>query len=358
MGTPSAEAAPGTSARKSAVADEQETTAPPLTDDEKVLLRRCFRIRTLTDDEIVFPIMNPAASKVAWLTFMSFCVVCTMLTCRWVYVPSEAPSLLWLLLSVFPMYGLLWLAAWKRSFLVLKRGLRTMLVDLGDGVWSIRLPQGVAPSTWDFPTASIPFRIGSDEVERVEAAAVIERYAGLSLSAPIEVTPLGLLQKCGVDLVGYDEESVSLANFGAIGSGVLAFALFLYSSALVYPLVAMCIGFCSTAGPRDSPVWVWVFVTMLTTLGAMLLLSAGRESSVATFRMGRREVLLYRGGTETVHRVHENAVAVTSDGDAGQFVVVQKVFSASPICGTANLLAGFLRKYLAPEQPKQTMSDM
>ena len=73
----------------------------------------------------------------------------------------------------------------------------------------------------------------------------------------------------------------------------------------------------------------------------------GRATNVATFLRGKRKVVHHCRGVVRTCDVHESTVRVVGDGDAGEMVMMSDVFSCAPICGTGNLLAGFLRKYLA-----------
>ncbi len=325
------------------MSDGAQTPAAHLTEDEKALLRRCYRIKKISDDEIVFPLTAPAIAKAAWFTMFWFLLALFLVIARWVD-SKLGPSIPWLLLGAFPTFFLIWLADRGRRFLVLKRGTRSMFIDLGDGQWTIELPHGCSPADWDFPTASVPARVTSDEVERVEASAILERFLGASLGEDSERSFLPLLAESGADVVGYDENSVSIANFGSarqwvVGVGV---AMLTAPGIAFFPFVFL---------PTYATV-IAVAAAILSTLGPCWIVYDGRRASVATFRKGKREVFLRHRGTVRTFDAHEGAVRVVGDGDAGELVIVQGVFSCSPICGTANLLAGFLRKYLAPPKGK------
>jgi hypothetical protein len=67
---------------------------PPLTEDEKALLRRCYRVRSISDHAIVFP-LAPAKDKAAFMTFAWLLCVGFFLGRRWGVVLKEAPSSLW-----------------------------------------------------------------------------------------------------------------------------------------------------------------------------------------------------------------------------------------------------------------------
>ena len=327
-----------------AMSDTSQSASPPLlTENEKALLRRCYHIKKITDDEIVFPLTAPSIAKAAWFTMFWFLLALMPVSVRWVD-HKLGPSISWLLLGVFPTFFLIWLADQGRRFLVLKRATRTMLIDLGDGRWTIDLPHGCSPADWDFPTASVPVRMTSDEVERVEAWAILQRFSGSSLSEKGESSYLPILEKCGADLVGYDEESISIANFGSARQWVACAG----AAMLAAPTIAMC---CYLLLPTNTPA-IAVVTGILSTLGPCWIVYDGRRASVATFLKGKREVFFRHRGTVRTYDVHEGAVRVVGDGDAGELVVVPGVFSSSPPCGTANLLAGFLRKYLAPPKGK------
>lgn len=323
---------------------------PPLTDEEKALLRRCYRIKRMTDDEIVFPVTANATWLAVLFSLFWFIMVAGFLVLRWNFLPRSAPSFAWMILGVVPTYGLIWLAGWRRVLLRLARGARTMVVDLGDGKWTIQLPQGTSPAAWDFPTASIPVRPGADPVELVNAAEVLERFSGLSPDAPDEVTGLGLLRQCGADVVGYDSEEVSLANATSTRGLSIIAGLTMLHAPLLWPMVAAILS--DLSGGRwaflDVPVSAAAALALTAALGPALIVWDGRPSSVATFRRGKREVVMFHRGATRVHDVHENAVGTVSGGDASETVIVRPVFSFAPLGDTAPLLAGFLRRHLAP----------
>ena len=341
------------------MSDEPQASVPsPLSYDETALLRRCYRVGKITDEEIVFPVAVVASAKAAWLTMFWFACLAVFLICRWGDIPKEAPSLVWLLLGVFPTYGLIWLAAHRPSHVILKRGTRTMIVDLSDGRWTIQLPQGVPPANWDFPTASIPVRVGADEVERVNAGEVLERFVGLSPSDPMDTTSaLGLLEECGADVVGYDDDNVSIANFGSGRSIAILVGLILLCGPMLYSVIVPFVELASRSDVSAPPLSLSIILTAGGSLGGVLIALDSRPSSVATFRRGKRQVHLLRRGRDHVYEIHESAVSVISDGDVGELVSVPEVFSCSPINGTANLLAGFLRRHLAPLKKKPTTRD-
>lgn len=322
------------------MSDEAQTPAVHLTEDEKAVLRRCYRIKKISDDEIVFPLTAPAIAKAAWFTMFWFLLACSPVIIRWEET-TPGPSISWTLLGVFPTFFLIWLADRGRRFLVLKRGTRSMVIDLGDGQWTIELPHGCSPADWDFPTASVPARVTSDEVERVEAWAILERFSGSSLGEDSEKSFLPLLAESGADVVGYDENSVSIANFGSARQWVVGVGVAMLGTP---PVVA---SFLLIFFPIHATLMA-VVSGILSALGPCWLVYDGRRASVATFLKGRREVFLRHRGTVRTYDIHEGAVRVVGDGDAGELVMVHGVFSCSPICGSANQLAGFLRKYLAP----------
>lgn len=324
----------------------ESTLPPPLTEEEKALLRRCYRIKRMTDDEIVFSVTANATWLAVLFTLLWFIMVGGFLVGRWQFLPRDAPSFAWMILGVVPTYGLIWLAGWRRVLLTLARGARTMVVDLGDGRWTIQLPQGRSPAGWDFPTASIPVRPGADPVELVNGAEVLERFSGLSLGATVEVTGLGLLQQCGADVVGYDSEEVSLANLTSVRAPVFILGFALLGVPLFWPIVGIVCG--SDRHPLDVSVTVAAMLALAAALGPALIVWDGRPSSVATFRRGKREVVMFHRGATRTYDVHESDVSTFDGGDASETVIVRPVFSFAPLGDTAPLLAGFLRRHLAP----------
>jgi hypothetical protein len=338
----------------------EPTLPPPLTEEEEALLRRCYRIKEITDDEIVFPVTANATWLAVLFTLLWFIMVGGFLVGRWQFLPSSAPSFAWMILGVVPTYGLIWLAGWRRVLLTLGRGTRTMVVDLGDGAWTIQLPQGRSPASWDFPTASIPVRTSADPVELVNAAEVLERFSGLSLSAPVDVTALGLLQECGADVVGYDSEEVSLANLTSARAFFIIAGLTMLHVPVLWPMVSAIVSMISGGNrdPFDAPLGAATVLALMAALGPALIVWDGRQSSVATFRRGKREVAMFHRGATRTYDVHEDAVGTYSGGDASETVIVRPVYSFAPLGDTAPLLAGFLRRHLAPLKKKRPTTDV
>jgi hypothetical protein len=327
------------------MSDTSQAPSPPLlTENEKALLRRCYHIKKITDDEIMFPLTAPSIAKAAWFTMFWFLLAFGVVIFRWIDT-RPGPSITWTLLGVFPTFFFIWLSDRRASVLVLRRGDRSMTIDLGDGRWAIDLPHGCSPVDWDFPTASVPVRLTSDEVERVDASDLLERFSGSSLGEGAEKTFLPLLGECGADVVGYDQNSVSIANFGSARQWVVGIGV---GALLGAPAIAL-FSFVFDAPSAYAP-GIATASGILSMLGPCWLVYDGRRASVATFQRGKRKVFMRHRGATRTYDVHEGAVRVVGDGDAGEFVVVPPVFSCSPICGTANLLAGFLRKYLAPQK--------
>jgi hypothetical protein len=324
----------------------QASSPPPLSEEEKARLRRCYRIRRITDDEIAFRI-EPASGKAAWFTMLWFVMMGGVIVGRWAGVPSDAPSAAWMLLGVAPTFLIMWLAGRRSSSLVVGRGARSMDVVFHDGRWTIKLPRGSSPAEWGGSTATVPIRWKSDEVERVAASEVLERFSGSSLSEPREDTFLPLLNQCNADVVGYNDQSVSIANFSSARQWVVAagVALFIAPTMVIFWMV-----FVSTGSSS-------ILVSgLLSALGGSWILYDGRASSVATFLKGKRKVVLHRRGIEHTHDVSEDAVRTV--GEHGEFVGVGQVFSCSPAYGTAELLAGFLRKYLSPAKATKAKPTM
>jgi hypothetical protein len=314
-----------------------------LTADEKSLIHRCCPVRRITDDEIVFQIQNLGIGKAAWLTFVW--ALCQMPPVTFGWVVADAPWVTWVYLGLLPTFLLTWLAAWAPAQLVLARGARAMTTVLRDGRWTIHLPRGTSPTDWGFPTASVPFRPQSDEVERVEAWAILQRFSGSDLSEKREASSLAGLLACGVDALGYDEISVSLANFGSARSwviGIGATMIFLPTLVIFVYMFSSVLG-----GPAT------LLSGLISLLGALMIARDGRAASVATFIKGKREVLLFRRGLRRTFDIDEKQIRVVGDGDGGEFVSVSEVYSCAPYAGTANDLVAYLRSYLAPEKKRR-----
>ena len=315
---------------------------PPLTEEQEALLRRCCPVRKISDDEIVFQIQNIGLGKAAWLTFVWALWLLAPVSCGWV---ADTPWVTWVYLGIVPTFLLTWLVAWAPAWLVLARGYRSMTTVLRDGRWTIQLPPGSSPTDWGFPTASVPFRPQSDEVERVEAWEILQRFTGSDLSKKTEDSPLAGLLACGADVLGYDETSISLANFTSARSWVIGIGA---TMIVGLPWLACFVFMFSPflGGPAT------LLAGTLGLLGALLIARDGRESSVATFMKGKREVLLFRRGLRSTFDINEKLIRVVGDGDGGEFVVVPDVYSCAPYAGTANDLVTYLQTYLAPEKKR------
>jgi hypothetical protein len=315
----------------------QPSRPAPLSEDEKALLRRCYRIRRITDDEIVFPIEAATLGKAGFFSMVWLFEMSAIILFRWMDVPRDAPSAAWTLLGILPGFLLIWLVGRKSSSLVVRRGVRSMEVIRHDGRWTIHLPHGSSPAEWGFPSSGVPARLRSDDVERVAASEVLERFSGSSLSETREDSFLGILDRCRLDVVGYDEASFSVMNFCSARQWVGGVGL------------ALLLG-----GPFAGLVWMdfvaddpraLMFGGLLGILGSASIMFDSRASSVATFLKGKRSVRVQHRSRERTFDVHESAVSV--GGENNYDVIVGQAFSCSPSNGTQELLVGFFRKYLS-----------
>jgi len=258
----------------------------------------------------------------------------------------DASWVAWVYLGILPTFLLTWLAAWAPASLVLARGVRSITTVLRDGRWTIQLPRGTSPTDWGFPTASVPFRSQSDEVERVEAWEILQRFTGSDLSEKTEDSPLAGLLACGADVLGYDEASLSLANFTSARSWVIWMGV---TMICLPTLVAFVYMFSLVLGGPAT-----LLAGLFGLLGALLMARDGRESSVATFMKGKREVQLFRRGLRRSFDIDEKQIRVMSDGDGGEFVSVPNVYSCTPYAGTASDFVTYLQAYLAPEKKRRS----
>jgi hypothetical protein len=259
---------------------------------------------------------------------------------------ADIPWVTWVYLGILPTFLLTWLAAWAPALLVLARGARSMTTVLRDGRWTIQLPRGTSPTDWGFPTASVPFRPQSDEVERVEAWEILQRFTGSDLSEKTEDSPLAGLLACGVDVLGYDETSVSLANFSSARVWV---ALVGVSIIIGLPWITC---FVFMFAPSHAGLATLLAGT-LGMLGAVWMARDGRASNVATFSKGKREALLWRRGLRKTFDINVKLIRVIGDGDGGETVSVPGVYACAPYAGTANALVAFLHTYLVPEKKQR-----
>jgi hypothetical protein len=322
----------------------ESTAARPLTEDEKALIRRCCRVRSISDDEIVFPIDGPALGRAAWFAFIWGGLAMLYPIAAWGHEGrSEMSSLAWVFLGIIPTFFLSWLVARRPASLVIERGARTMTTVLHDGRWTIHLPRGSSPMGWSFPTAAVPVRTRADDVEGVEAWAILGRFSGSDLSEKSEDSPLAGLRACGADVLGYDKNSLTLANSGSARLWVAALGL---GAAGLLPLNAF---FVIAMEPSYAQTATAVVVA-LSILGTVWTAYDSRSSNVATFIKGKGHAIHYRRGRRRTVRVNRLLVRITSDGDSGEFVSVLDVFSFAPYAGTATALASFLQRYIDPEQ--------
>jgi hypothetical protein len=281
--------------------------------------------------------------KALWFTFFWTLSVGLMLIGRWV---APGSSVSWVLLGAIPTFLFAWLFSHTRTSLVLRRGARTMTTVTLNGAWTIHLPRGTSPVDWRFPTSCVPFQRNADEVERVEAWDVLQRYCGASLSETTEKSDLTLLLACGVDVRGYDEKSMSLANFSSNRmwlAVVGAFSL-IAPTAVRLPCIALI--------PEHGRL-IAVVGASLAAFAVGILVVDGRGSNVATLWKGSSEAEWRNRGVRRFVQISEQSIRVVSDTDGGEFVTVHPVFSCAPDAGTARLLADFLKGYLFPKKPQR-----
>jgi hypothetical protein len=211
--------------------------------------------------------------------------------------------------------------------LVLRRGARTMTTVLDDGTWSIQLPRGTSPTDWG-----------------VEAWEILQRFCGSTLSEKTEDSDLTLLLACGADVLGYDETSISLANFS---SNRMWVAVMCGALVILSPLAG---SVCIIAMPEYGNL-IALLGGAASMLAMVVMAGDGRATSVATFRKNGHEAVLFRRGVRRVFKILEGSIRVVSDTDGGEFVTVHPVFNCAPDAGTATILADFLKSYVVPGKP-------
>jgi hypothetical protein len=178
--------------------------------------------------------------------------------------------------------------------------------------------------------------VKSDEVERVEVWEILQRFVGSDLREEAEDSPLAGLLSCGADVLGYDETSISLANFGSTRGWV---ALVGGAMLIGFPGIAMfVVGLAPSHGCLAT-----LLAGTLGMLGAVWVARDGRAPSVVTFLKGRRMAVLVRRGFRRTYDIDEKLIRVVSDSDGGEFVSVPDVYSCAPYAGTANDLVTYLQ---------------
>ena len=195
---------------------------PPLTDEEKRLLERMFHVQRITDDEIVLankktPWMSTAYLGLIWLLGNGLALGCFLgtescpsLACRWY----------WYLLMILVGLPIVVLGSARmdkaRRAVVLVRGVAGVTVRLGDRAWRILLPGGHVPTDLQSNSASIPWRYLrlQSAKDQQEAATILARFTACGENQRPSESWLFNIIDTGADVVGFDEESISIAGAG------------------------------------------------------------------------------------------------------------------------------------------------
>ena len=353
-----------------------DVNVPAPTDEERKLLRRMFHIERITDDEIVFINkarwwMNAVWTGALWL-------VCQGLTLILTFGMMSRQSCHSILCSPYVYVALviagLPIVAWAvrradqaRRSVVLIRGDAALTVRLGDREWRILLPGGHVPTEVCFSSANIPWRYLSKQTvkEQQTAATILARFTAAAENKRPEESWLFDLQAAGADVVGFDDESVSISGAGNVRSKYIGLGLaslggsFLSAGivgffAVMADSISSLIGWGDIYTPLLSSMIPWFFFWLLSLPGPYILVREMTPFNVMTFWKGKNMVTLAaegRGAPKTVHVLTEMIHQESLGAEPGGNVRVKGcAWGCMPEYGHGDTLVEYLREILKPER--------
>ena len=344
-----------------------------LTDEEKRLLVRTFHVQKITDDEIVFENKATKWQNAVWIGALWLLGQGATFACwlgRWTLKPPPTePWYLYLILVVLglPIIALTVRRADRaRRSVILRRGKPAVTVRLGDREWTILLPSGVAPTQVCFSSATIPWRhaaLGPEE-EQQAAAEVLVRFTAARENQQTGDTGLFDLQESGVDVVGLDDKSVSIAGGGNVRVKRVIWGVFAtWASMLALPIAGL-LGFvasiacalaCVGTDPFDAIVGSqvpWYVLWLLSLPGPFILVREMSHYNVMTFWRGKSSITLHTEGKIAPWHsgIRPSMIRLESlGGDPGGNVAVAGfVWGCTPQYSHQDFLVEYLREIVKP----------
>jgi hypothetical protein len=349
---------------------------PPLTGEEKRLLERMFHVQRISDDEIVFankttPWMSTVYLGLIWLVGNGIALAgflgadgCPSLACRWYWYP--------LLIAIgFPI--VVWGSARmdkSRRAVVLVRGVAGVTVRLGDREWRILLPGGRVPTDLHSSSSSIPWRYLrlQSPKDQQAAATILARFTACGENQRPSESWLFDIIETGVDVVGFDDESISISGAGnsrtlrvGLGVGMTMGAVFPF---LLFGFLFAATGVVLDLLEKDTsrlmspfePVYAWIPGWLMSMVGPFILARELSPYNVMTFWKGRGKVTLTaegRGEPWTL-RVPSSEIRQESlEAGPGNVNVGGAPWGCMPEYGRGALLVEYLQEILKPEQQRK-----
>ncbi len=337
-----------------------------------------FHVQKLTDDEIVFKNKATGWQTAIWIGALWLLGQGLMFGCwlgRWILNPP--PTEPWYLYMILILVGLPIVAITVRRadcaqrWVVLRRGETGVTVRLGDREWKVLLPAGVAPTEAGFASTTIPWRkMGlHDSADQQAASEILARFTNASENRRPSEECLWRLQAAGVEVVGYDDEGVSIAGAGNVRVKRVAFAVLATMGTVLVPMTAMMLGLVGAlVFPRGfilfeivpSSFISWTCFWSLSLPGPFILVREMSPYNVMTFWRGKGWITLYSEGRGAPRNcrvspemIHQESIG----GDPGGNVKVGGLaWGCMPQYGHGESLVECLRELVAPKP--QQRSDL
>jgi len=346
------------------------TDVPVLTDEEKRLLVRMFHVQKITDDEIVFVNKAKKWQNAVWigaLWLLGQGATLAYWLIRWDHKPP--PTEPWYLYPILVMLGLPIIALTVRRAdqakrtVILRRGKPAVTVRLGDREWTILLPRGVAPTEVWFSSATIPWRrvASGPEAEKQAAAETLVRFTAARENRQPGDARLFDLQETGVDVVGLDDESVSIAGGGNVRVRQVVWGAFaIFGNALLPVTASMVALLGALIVPHGFELFEtvpssfvsWTFFWLLSLPGPFILVREMSHYNVMTFWRGKSSITLYTEGKIAPWNsgIRPTMIRLESlGGDPGGNVAVAGfVWGCTPQYGHEDFLVEYLREIVKP----------
>ena len=348
------------------------TDVPALTDEEKRLLVRMFHVQKIMDDEIVFVNkatgwQNAVWTGAIWMVGQAVMVAGWLL--RWDLRPP--PTDPWYLYPVLVLLGLPIIAVTVRRAdraqrsVILQRGEPAVTVRLCDREWRVLLPGGFAPTQIGFSSATIPWRHMELQTrdDQQSAAELLVRFTAARENRRPSETWLHNLEEAGVDVVGFDAESVSISGAGNVRPKQVMWGVFATWGSIWAFMAAFLLGLAGAlAFPRGFQLFdvppssfaVWTIFWLVSLPGPFMLVWEMSPYNVMTFWRGKNAVTLYAEGKSVPWNCGVRPQMIRQEslgGDPGGNVTAADLaWGCSPQLGHGEFLVDYLREILKPEE--------
>lgn len=336
---------------------------------------RMFHVQKITGHEIVFVNkatgwQNAVWTGAIWLLGQAVMVAGWLL--RWDLRPP--PTDPWYLYPVLVLLGLPIIAVTVRRAdraqrsVILRRGEAAVTVRLGDREWRILLPGGLAPTQIGFSSATIPWQHLELQTEEDQQAAaeILVRFTAARENQRASENWLRGLEEAGVDVVGFDDESVSISGAGNVRVKQVMWGVFgtwgsIFALLATFLLGLVGVSVCDLAGVKFgffeslpfSPI-SWVFFWLVSLPGPFIMVREMSPYNVMTFWQGKNAVTLYAEGKNVPWNCGVRPQMIRQEslgGDPGGNVTVAGLtWGCSPQLGHGEFLVDYLREIVKPEK--------